>query len=63
MKLSGREVDTGSMENLIRRTLSEERDGTGDDDELVERVAERLAHGRTLGTGPRPAALKRFGTA
>ncbi|RXW22783.1 hypothetical protein EST38_g3094 [Candolleomyces aberdarensis] len=63
MRLGGRDVDAGSLDTLIRRTLAEEREAEGDDDDaLVEKVAERLAKGRTLGVGSRPAALKRYGT-
>ena len=50
------------MDTLIRRTLQEERESEDDDDMLVEKVAERLAMGRTLGPGQRPSALKRHGT-
>ncbi|KAF5340239.1 hypothetical protein D9611_007793 [Ephemerocybe angulata] len=62
MRLSGREVDVGSMDTLIRRTLQEEKEGEDDEDMLVEKVAERLAMGRTLGAGSRPSTLKRHGT-
>ncbi|KAJ2929566.1 hypothetical protein H1R20_g7537, partial [Candolleomyces eurysporus] len=63
MRLGGRDVDAGSLDTLIRRTLAEEREGEDDnEDALVEKVAERLAKGRTLGVGSRPAALKRYGT-
>lgn len=62
MRLGGRDVEAGNMETLIRRTLTEERDGNDDEDALVERVAERLAAGRTLGPGQRPSSLKRHGT-
>ncbi|KAJ2929555.1 hypothetical protein H1R20_g7539, partial [Candolleomyces eurysporus] len=63
MRLGGRDVDAGSSDTLIRRTLAEEREGEDDnEDALVEKVAERLAKGRTLGVGSRPAALKRYGT-
>ncbi|EIW75684.1 Metallo-dependent phosphatase [Coniophora puteana RWD-64-598 SS2] len=47
-----------SMEELIRRTLSEE--GAGADGGYVERIAERIARGRQA-TG-RPMPLKRFET-
>lgn len=63
MRLSGRGGDIDeSVETLIRRTIREEIDEeNADEDGLVDRVAERLSHGRTLAPG-RPSALKRHGT-
>lgn len=49
-------TDSG-MELLIKKTLDEE----GDEGDVVERIAERLARGRRI--TERPSALKRHGTA
>ncbi|KAH7908794.1 Metallo-dependent phosphatase-like protein [Hygrophoropsis aurantiaca] len=51
------EIEGMSMEELIRRTLTEE----GTDSGVVERLADRIARGRKV-TG-RPMPLKRFETA
>ncbi|KAH7922000.1 Metallo-dependent phosphatase [Leucogyrophana mollusca] len=51
------ELDGMSMEELIRRTLTDEESESG----VVERLAERIARGRKV-TG-RPMPLKRFETA
>lgn len=49
-------TDSG-MEFLIKKTLEEE----GEEGDVVERIAEKLARGRRI--TERPSALKRHGTA
>jgi serine/threonine-protein phosphatase 2B catalytic subunit len=61
MRIGGRADLDENVESLIRKTLREESQEGVNEDDLVERVAERLAKGRSL-TAPRPSALKRHGT-
>ncbi|KAJ7595549.1 serine/threonine-protein phosphatase 2B catalytic subunit [Mycena floridula] len=62
MRIPGRRNMTESegmnMEYLIKRTLEDESEDEGG---VVERLAERIARGRHIGS--RPSALKRHGTA
>ena len=62
MKIGGRVDIDENVETLIRKTLRDERQEGETEDDLVERVAERLAKGRSLAPGQRPSALKRHGT-
>ncbi|KAH6904161.1 serine/threonine-protein phosphatase 2B catalytic subunit [Coprinopsis sp. MPI-PUGE-AT-0042] len=62
MRIGGRVDLDENVETLIRNALRDERQDGVNEDDLVERVAERLAKGRSLAPGPRPSALKRHGT-
>ena len=62
MRLNGRTELDESVETLIRRTIRAELSGgNANEDELVSKVADKLAQGRTLGPGT-AAPLKRHGT-